>query len=71
MAGAVLPEAARGEPGDAGVDRDLGDEAASVVAWPAGAGAERAGQGLMPGARARSTVPVKGTQPFQHRLLVK
>ena len=31
----MLPEAASDEPDDAGVDRHLDDEAASVVAWPA------------------------------------
>ena len=35
---------------DVGVDRDLDDWAAGAVVWPAGAGAERVGQGLVPGA---------------------
>ena len=48
MAGAVCPEAACGEPDDVGVYRDLNDGVA--VVWPGGAGAERAGQGLIPGA---------------------
>ena len=50
MAGAVLPEAACGEPDDVGADRDLSDWAAGAVVWPTGAGAERAGQGVVPGA---------------------
>ena len=32
------------------VDRDLDGGAAGVVVWPAGAGGEHAGQGLVPGA---------------------
>lgn len=46
MAGAVCPEAACGEPDDAGVNGDLNDGVA--VVWPGGAGAKRAGQGLVP-----------------------
>ena len=49
MAGAVLPEAACGEPDDLGVYRDLGDGAAWVVVLAAVI-AEHAGQGLIPGA---------------------
>ena len=45
--GAVLPEAARGEPHDVGVYRDLDGGAGGAVVWPA---AEHAGQGLFPGA---------------------
>jgi hypothetical protein len=45
--GAVLPEAARGEPHDIGVYRDLDGGAGGAVVWPA---AEHAGQGLFPGA---------------------
>ena len=48
--GAVLPEAARGEPHDVGVYRDLDGGAGGAVVWPAGAAAEHAGQGLFPGA---------------------
>ena len=48
--GAVLPEAARGEPDDVGVYRDLDGGAGGAVVWPAGAAAEHAGQGLFPGA---------------------
>ena len=48
--GAVLPEAARGEPHDVGVYRDLDGGAGGAVVWPAGAAAEHAGQGLVPGA---------------------
>ena len=44
------PEAARSEPDDVGVDRDLDDGVARAVALPAGADAEHAGQGLIPGA---------------------
>lgn len=51
MAGAVLAEAACGEPDDVGVDRDLDRGVAGVVVVLAGAGAEDAGQGLLPGAR--------------------
>ena len=42
VAGAVLPEAVRGEPDDVGVDRDLDDGVAGAVVWPAGAAAEHA-----------------------------
>ena len=49
-AGAVRPQAPRGEPDDVGVDRDRGGGVARAVVWPAGAGVEHAGQGLMPGA---------------------
>jgi hypothetical protein len=48
--GFLRPEAARGEPDDVGVDRDLDDGMAGPVVWPAGAGGEHAGQGLLPGA---------------------
>src|SRR5206468_9324777 len=48
--GAVLLEAARGEPDDVGVDRDLDDGVAGAGVWPAGLAAEHAGQGLVPGA---------------------
>jgi hypothetical protein len=47
---AVRLQASRGEPDDVGVDRDRDDGVAGAVVWPAGAGAEHAGQGLMPGA---------------------
>lgn len=50
MAGAVLPEAARGEPYDIGVYRDLDDGVAGAVVLPTGASVERAGQGLLSGA---------------------
>jgi hypothetical protein len=50
VAGAVLSEAACGEPDDVGVDRDLNDWVAGAFVWPAGAAAEHAGQGLIPGA---------------------
>jgi hypothetical protein len=46
----VRPEAACGEPDGVGVYRDLDDGLAGVVVWPAGAAAEHAGQGLIPGA---------------------
>ena len=49
MAGAVLPEAACGEPDDVGVDRDLNGGAGGAVVLPAVA-AEHVGQGLIPGA---------------------
>ena len=50
VAGAVRPEAARGEPDDVGVERDLDGGVAGGVVWPAGADGEHAGQGLLPGA---------------------
>jgi hypothetical protein len=50
VAGVVRPEAARGEPDDVGVDRDLDDGVAVVLPAAAGAGGEGAGQGLVPGA---------------------
>src|SRR5712691_2637871 len=50
VAGAVLPEAARGEPDDVRVDRDLNDGMAGPGVWPARTGAEHPGQGLVPGA---------------------
>src|SRR5262245_58877504 len=50
VAGGMRPEAARGEPDDVGVDRDLDDGVAWAVAWPARADGENAGQGLLPGA---------------------
>jgi hypothetical protein len=50
VAGAVLPEAACGEPDDVGVYRDLDGGVAGPAVWPAGAGAEHAGQGLFPDA---------------------
>jgi len=45
----VLPEAACGEPDDVGVYRDLNDGVTGAFVLPAGAAAERAGQGLIPG----------------------
>ena len=50
MAGAVLPQAACGEPDDVGVYGDLDDWVAAAVVLLAAAGAEHAGQGLVPGA---------------------
>ena len=50
MAGAVRPEATRGEPDDVGVYGDLDDGLAGIVVWSAGVTAEHAGQGLIPGA---------------------
>ena len=50
VAGAVLAEAARGEPDDVGVYRDFNDGVAGAVICPAGAAVEHAGQGLIPGA---------------------
>ena len=50
MAGAVRPGAACGEPDDVGVYADLDDGLAGVVVLAAGAAAEYAGQGLIPGA---------------------
>ena len=50
MAGAVLPEAAGGEPDDVGVYGDLDDGVAGAVVWPPGPAAEHVGQGLVPGA---------------------
>ena len=53
MAGAVLLEAARGEPDDVGVDRDLDDGVAGVAVLPPGSDGEHLGQGLLPGAGRR------------------
>jgi len=50
VAGALCPEAACGEPDDAGVYRDLDDGPAGAVVLLAGPAAEHAGQGLVPGA---------------------
>jgi hypothetical protein len=48
--GAVPLEAARGEPHDVGVDRDLDGGVAGAVVWPARGDGEHVGQGLVPGA---------------------
>src|SRR5215813_9839447 len=56
--GAVRPEAACGEPDDVGVDRDLDGGVAGAVVLPAWAGAEHAGQGLMPGAGGEVAQPL-------------
>jgi hypothetical protein len=50
VAGAVLAEAACGEPDDIGVYGDLDDDLAGAGVWPAGGAAEHPGQGLIPGA---------------------
>ena len=46
----MRPGAARGEPDDVGVDRNLNGGVARTVVLPARPGAEHAGQGLIPGA---------------------
>jgi hypothetical protein len=43
-------QAVCGEPEDVGVYRDLDGGVARAVIWPAGAGAEHVGEGLIPGA---------------------
>jgi hypothetical protein len=48
------PEDACGEPDDAGVDGDLDGGVAGAVVLPVWADAERAGQGLLPGAGGRA-----------------
>jgi hypothetical protein len=58
VAGAVFPRAARGEPYDVGVDRDLNDGVAGAVVLQAGADAEHAGQGLTPGAGGELPLPL-------------
>ena len=58
VAGAVRPEAARGEPDDVGVDRDLDSGMGGAVVFPAGAAAEDVGQGLLPGAGGKLAQPL-------------
>jgi hypothetical protein len=50
VASAVRLQAACGEPDGVGVYRDLNGGVGGVVVWPAGAEAERVGEGLVPGA---------------------
>ena len=57
MVGVLRPEDACGEPDDVGVDGDLDGGVAGAVVLPAWADAERAGQGLLPGAGGELTHP--------------
>ena len=56
--GAVLPEAARGEPDDVGVYRDLDDGVGGAVVCPARAAAEHPGEGPGPGAGGELVQPL-------------
>ena len=58
MAGAVLPEDARGEPDDVGVYRDLDDGVGGAVVCPARAAAEHPGEGPGPGAGGELVQPL-------------
>jgi hypothetical protein len=48
--GRVRPEAARREPDDIGVERDLDGGVAGGAVWPAGADGEHTGESVLPGA---------------------
>lgn len=57
MVSVLRPEDACGEPDDVGVDGDLDGGVAGAAVLPAWADAERAGQGLLPGAGGELTHP--------------
>jgi hypothetical protein len=58
VTGAARAKAARGEPDDVGVDRDVDGGVIGVVVGPAGTGGEHGGQGVLPGAWGELVQPV-------------